>query len=203
MGGLGIGLQSAGIGLSMLAAYKRNQAAQSTLKLNAKLAQRNAEQDALSLERQATILTNARHREAEALVFDLSTFDRLTTQALSATHAAIGASGTEFSGSNLLIAAEQAQELALQRSVLTFASEQRQADLEDEAALVSFQASETRVSGEFSRDALQAQRTNVRRGLPLELSAIALGGSAGLLTSAAAQRGTRRPRRPRDAGGAP
>ena len=93
-------IEGAKAATNMAAAYREAQVAQKTLRFNARVAERDAEQQALFLERDAMLADLARSREAAALAFDLDTFDRATDLALGATRAAIGETGTEFSGSN-------------------------------------------------------------------------------------------------------
>ena len=172
---VGLGLSIAG-GVSQIAAQiQAARLARKTLQFNAEVAERNAEQAALGIERDILLTQIAGEREAQALVFDLETFDRIARSSLSATRAAIGASGTEFSGSNLLVAIAQAEELATQRSLITFASEEEQRVLEDREALLTFEAGETRRAGVFQQGLLRKQGRDIQRALPLTLAATVLG----------------------------
>ena len=171
---LSLGLMAAGGVLKAFSAFRQTQQAAATLRFNAKVAQRNAEQQARNLERDAQLLVLARQREEDGLAFDLETFDRTASRVGSTMVADIGASGLEFSGSNLLVAMAQAEELALQREVIEFASLERQADLGDDEAFLRFQAEQTRATGDFSQGILREQAREVRRNLPFTLSAAAI-----------------------------
>jgi hypothetical protein len=172
---VGLGLGIAG-GITQIASQiQAARVARKTLQFNAEVAERNAEHAALGIERDILLTQIAGEREAQALVFDLETFDRISRSALSATRAAIGASGTEFSGSNLLVAIAQAEELATQRSLITFASEEQQRVLEDQEALLTFEAGEVRQAGALQQGLLRKQGRDIQRALPLTLAATALG----------------------------
>lgn len=186
----GAALQAAGGILAGLSAYQRARIAQKTLRFNARVAQRNADQAALALEHDALLADMRRSQEASALAFDLETFDRTADLAMGATRQAIGVSGTEFSGSNLVVAMHQAEELELQRSTIRFASLQRQADLEDQAAGLRFQAGQARQAGQFERGMLREQADMIGRGLPLTLTATALGVSSAIDWPRGKRRGT-------------
>ena len=190
----GVGLGIAGNITQAVAQYQAARVAQKTLRFNADVATRNAEQTARFIERDILLTQLERQRETEALAFDLDTFDRTADLAQSATMAAIGASGTEFTGSNLVVAMHQAEELGLQRSVIRFLSEERQAGLTDDAALLTFQAEEVRRGGQFEAGLLREQARTIRRGLPLTLTATALSGASGVNQQIQAARVQRAPR---------
>lgn len=179
----GIGLMGAGVVVNALQTYRNTQAAVELAKFNAKVEKRNAEQQALMIEQQANLLEIERSREAEALMFDLEIFDPLMERALASTRAAVGASGTEFSGSNLLVAAEQAEQLSLQRSVMIYQSETRQADLQDEAALQRFQAGQVRRSGAFTARQLRRQASGLQGGMLLDIGVGAIAGGSAINTT--------------------
>lgn len=171
----GVGLVGAGLIVRSIAAYQQTKDAAEIARFNARLEKRNAEQQALMVESHAELLDIERTREASALLFDLDVYDDIAQRATASTRAAIGASGTEFSGSNLLVAAEQAEQIALQRSVMVYQSETRQADLQDEAAFQRFQAAEIRRTGAFQARLGRRQAASLMGGLSLQLASAALG----------------------------
>ncbi len=178
--GLGFAVQGAGTLLSIAAQIQQARAAAKALRFNAAVAERNAEQEALGIERDIVLTQIAGEREAAALVFDLETFDRTARLATGATRAAIGAAGTEFSGSNLIVAIAQAEELATQRSIIQFVSDERQRDLDDRAALLEFQAGEVRQAGALQQGLLRKQASDIGRALPLTAATTALQGASAI-----------------------
>ena len=96
------------------------------------------------------------------------------------TRAAIGAAGTEFSGSNLLVAISQAEELATQRSLIQFVSDERQRDFDDRTALLEFQAGEVRQAGAVQQGLLRKQASDISRALPLAVATTALQGASAI-----------------------
>ena len=173
-------VQGAGAALKIAAQIQEARIARATLRFNAEVVERNAEQAALGIERDILLTQIAGEREAQALVFDLETFDRVSRAALSTTRSAIGASGTEFSGSNLLVAIAQAEELAIQRALITFASDEQQRALEDREALLTFQAGEVRRTGAFQQGLLRSQSRQIQEALPLSVAASAVGSASTL-----------------------
>lgn len=169
--------------LNVASTFARVRAQRNQLKFQGKLSVRDAEQQALMFERDATVARVEAEEELDLLAFDVDTARQLFGRQQSRTLAQIGASGTEFSGSNLLVAIDQAREAELGIEAMTFISERRRQRLFDEAALLDFQAEQTRESGQFAQDIAKAQSKHLKRMLPLMLTSSLLGGASGILGS--------------------
>lgn len=166
--------------LQTISAVQQAQTGVAVSRFNQRTQQRQAEQQALLLERDARVAEQEAQQEAEASAFDIRQRRRLFGRQRATRRAAIGAAGTEFTGSNLLVAADEAREMELDIAAMQFASEGRQAALRDEAGLLEFQAGEARRTGQVAAGAGRFERRQIRRELPLTLAAV--GVSAGART---------------------
>lgn len=153
------------------------QTQQAISRFNARVAQREAEQDALLLERDATRAELDAIQERQAREFDVATRRRIFRRVRGQRRALIGARGTEFTGSNLAVAADEAREMALDIAALEFASQAAEAELGDEAALARFSAEQVRESGRFSGRLGRFDRRLRARELPLRLAGSATVGA--------------------------
>ena len=188
MGAAG-GIQAASGVFSALSQLQQAQAAKAIARFNADVAGRQAEQQALLLERDARAAAQERLQEKEVSDFNISQRRRLFQRISARRRALVGASGVEFSGSQLLVAADEAREMELDIAALEFMSEREQASLQEVGDLALFQAAEARAGGDLAGDIASFQRRRINRELPLQLTASLLGGAGGLIGGGGGLRG--------------
>ena len=180
MGAAG-GVAAAGGVFSALAQLQQAQAAKAIARFNADVQGRQATQEALLLERDARALAQERLQEKDVNDFNVSQRRRLFQRVSARRRAFVGASGVEFSGSQLLVAADEAREMELDIAALEFGSQRAQAELQEAQDLALFQAAEVRAGGDFAGEIAGFQRRRIDRELPLQLTASLLGSSSGVI----------------------
>lgn len=174
-------LSAAGAGVQMFAVLQQAQTQSAISRFNARVARRNAEQDALLLERDASIADLDAEQERTARDFDVKTRRKIFSRIRARRRSQIGASGLEFSGSPLVVAADEAREMELDIAALEFVSEAREAALRDDAGLLRFHAEERRRGGRFAGSIGRLERRIIQRGLPVRLAGAATGAAGGTI----------------------
>lgn len=132
---VGQALGALGTGLSAMATIQQGQAQSQAAKYNAQVAEQNA--------------TAARQKAA----FDEQMRREQLDRVQAAARAAIGKSGSDFSGSALDLMAQNAASAELDALAIRYGGEVRATGLENQAALDRFQGNQARVGGYFGAGA--------------------------------------------------
>src|SRR5262245_47106597 len=155
----------AGTITSVMAARRQGQVGADTAILNSQLRGREltgqallAENQALQMEREGTLSEQAATAEREATAFDVARSREQGAAFQAQQRADVAGSGLEAIGSPLLVMAETAKQLELDRLSLTHAGEVRARESEEEARMA-------RYGGALSR----YQAGELRKGIPLQL----------------------------------
>jgi hypothetical protein len=175
------GLVAAGTAVSAMGALRQGQVAGDTAMVNAKLRAREQigqaqmseyeaqvrEQAALMGERQATLSDRTAGLEREYTAEDVMR-QRVQARAFQAEQrAAVGGSGLEATGSPLMVMAESAHQLELDRMVTTHEGEMRARAHEEEARLGREDATQARHGAELARYTARQQRQGIPLGLEI------------------------------------
>lgn len=171
-------LAVAAAAVATVSTIQASNAAAKNARLNAQLANQDAQSQAQVAERQARQADNAIGQERQALAFDVRNEQRRIDTLLASQRQAIGASGIEFTGSPLLVTVETAREEAIGLEALRFESRQRQQQLTEEAQLQRFQATELRSRGASHLQIGSFRARTIRQVGKLQAAGTALEGAS-------------------------
>lgn len=166
---VGVGLVVAGTAMQIAATQQQVAAQANAVRHNAEQARQDAESAGMLRDREAQAAELQLQTERQATALETRILRERERFRQGAEDVQVATGGFEFEGSPLMVATRRAREAEMEIELNTFASEQRQSQLTDTAAMRRFEAGEFRRRG---REALQVGgfRSNVLRQTALTQS---------------------------------
>ena len=144
------------------AASKAGKAGAQSARYNAQLATQELQNKAMLVDAEAEASDEQARQEREATAYEVARAAEQGERYQATQRVAVGASGTESTGSPLLVMVETARELALDRLAQTHAGELKAQDYERQARLQRYQAQQLRAGVPLQLDIGRFQAQTAR-----------------------------------------